>query len=125
MTESSLTDALRAAAAGLYSTEAACELLAATSWPQREDFADFITTGTSISDGVTPMAVVNWADAVSALDSGYLSSSGAETRLLRLAASLGEGVPVDLQEALLSLDDDNIARVVGAIRHASGRRPAA
>ena len=124
MTDPALAAALRAAAAGLYPAEAACELLIAACWPLRGDFAPFLTTGISISDGNTPMTAVDWAGAIGALDTGHLPCSGAERRLLRLAASLGEGVPVDLQDAVTGLDSANINRVTIAIRHAAGHRPA-
>src|SRR6266851_454635 len=104
MTEPSLAAALRASAVGFYPFEAACELLITTCWPPRGDFAPFITS------------------AVSALDAGILPCSGAERRLLRLAASLGDGVPVDLQDAVTGLDKANITRVTTAIRHAAGHR---
>ena len=122
MTEPSLAAALRASAAGFYPFEAACELLIATCWPPRGDFAPFITVGVSISDGITPMAAVDWAGAISALDAGLLPCSGSERRLLRLAASLGEGVPVDLQDAVTGLDKANITHVTTAICHAAGHR---
>jgi hypothetical protein len=122
MTEPSLAAALRASAAGFYPFEAACELLIVTCWPARDDFASFITAGISISDGTTPMAAVDWAGAISALDAGLLPCAGAERRLLRLAASLGDGVPVDMQDAVTGLDQANITRVTTAIRHAAGHR---
>ncbi len=116
--------ALRACAAGLYHAEAACELLIATSWPHRADFRDrFIHAAVSISDGTTAMASIDWAAAVTALAGGQLPCSGAERRLLRLAASLGDGIPVDLRDALASLDDANLGLVTTAVRHAAGRRP--
>jgi hypothetical protein len=43
--------------------------------------------------------------------------------MLRITASLADGLPVDLQDTLTSLDDENITRLVTAILHASGRRP--
>jgi hypothetical protein len=116
--------ALRACAAGLYHAEAACELLIATSWPHRADFRDhFIHAAVSISDGTTAMASIDWAATVTALVGGQLPCSGAERRLLRLAASLGDGLPVDLRDALASLDDANLGLVTTAVRHAAGRRP--
>lgn len=125
MTEPSLAAALRSCAAGYYPAEAACELLIATSWPFREDFTSrFIDVGTSITDGTTPMAVTGWAAAIAALSAGQLPCSGAERRLLHLAASLGAGVPIDLQDALTSLDDIRLELVTTACRHAAGRRPA-
>lgn len=123
MTEPSLAAALRACAAGLYPAEAAAELLIATTWPRRRDFrGHFICTGTSITDGTTTMAVTDWAAAIAALSAGQLPCSGAERRLLRLAASLGDGIPVDLQDALTSLDDACLELVTTAVRHAAGRR---
>ncbi len=74
----------------------------------------------SVSDGTTPMAAIDWAGAISALDAGHLPCSGAERRLLRLAASLGEGIPVDLQDALTGLDTANIISVIAAVRRAAG-----
>jgi hypothetical protein len=125
VTEPSLAAALRASAAGIYPAEAAAELLIATPWPCRHHFRRrFIRTGTSITDGTTPMAVTDWAAAIAALSAGQLPCSGAERRLLRLAASLGDGIPVDLQDALTSLDDVRLELVTAAIRHAAGRRPA-
>ena len=114
--------ALRACAAGLYRAEAACELLIATSWPHRADFRDrFIHAAVSISDGTTAMASIDWAAAITALAGGQLQCSGAERRLLRLAASLGDGIPVDLQDALASLDDANLGLVTTS--RPSRRRP--
>lgn len=78
--------------------DAACELLTAC-WPHRDDLRRFIATGVSISGGTSPMAAVDWAGATSALDAGHLLCS-AERRLLRLAASRAEGIPVYLQTAV-------------------------
>ena len=69
------------------------------------------------------MASIDWAAAITALAGGQLPCSGAERRLLRLAASLGDGIPVDLRDALASLDDANLGLVTTAVRHAAGRRP--
>ncbi len=122
--EPTLAAALRAGARGLFAAEAAAELLIASPWPHRPDFAGFMHTGTSITDGTTELAHVDWTAAITALNGGDLPCGGAERRILRLAASIAEGLPVDLQEALTSLDDSSINQVVQAIRHASGQRPA-
>ena len=99
-------------------------MLIATSWPHRADFRDrFIHAAVSISDGTTAMASIDWAAAITALAGGELPCSGAERRLLRLAASLGDGIPVDLRDALASLDNANLGLVTTAVRHAAGRRP--
>lgn len=125
MTEPPLADALRACAAGLYPAEAAAELLIATTWMHRSDFRDgYIHAGISITDNTTPMAGTHWAAAITDLRAGRLPCASSERRLLSLAASLGDGIPVDLQDALTSLDNTSIDLVTTAIRHAAGRRPA-
>jgi hypothetical protein len=42
--------------------------------------------------------------------------------VLRVAASIAEGVPVDLGGALAGLDGRNAVLVAGAVLHANGRR---
>ena len=42
--------------------------------------------------------------------------------MLRLAASLADGIPVDLRDALTGIDDHNINLVITAVLHASGKR---
>ena len=69
------------------------------------------------------MAAIDWDAAVEALASGILPCSAVERRVLLLSASLANGIPVDLRDAATGLDDSNIARLVTAIRHASGKRP--
>ncbi|MGH3161476.1 MAG: hypothetical protein ACRDOC_06300 [Streptosporangiaceae bacterium] len=125
MTADDLTAALRACAAGLYPLEAGVALLAANgTFLRRDDFTSrFITTGTSISDGTTLMATIDWDAATAALHAGELPCSGGERRLLQLSSSLAGGTPVDLRDAVTGLDDGNIARLVTAILHASGKRP--
>ena len=124
MTRHLLPAALRASAAGLLAPEAAVNLLIGHRyWLTRPDFAaEYIGTFPGITDG-TAMAAVCWPEAIAALDRGHLAGSGSENRILRLAASLADGIPVDLQDALSSLDDTNLEHVVTAIRHAAGRRP--
>ena len=125
MTADELTAALRACAAGLYPLEAGVALLTAEgTFLQRPDFAGrFITVGTSISDGTTPMAGIDWDAAITALQAGEIPCSGGERRVLMLSASLASGIPVDLRDAVTGLDDRNVRRLVTAIMHASGKRP--
>jgi hypothetical protein len=125
MTADDLTAALRACAAGLYPLEAGVALLAANgTFLHRTDFTGrFITTGTSISDGATLMADIDWDAAIAALHAGELPCSGGERRVLELSSSLAGGTPVDLRDAVTGLDDGNIALLVTAILHASGKRP--
>lgn len=53
-------------------------------------------------------------------ESDFAALSGGETRLLRVAASLLDGTPVDLYENLAGLDRDHITLVLAAIAHAAG-----
>ena len=117
-----LATALRASAAGFYPLEAGTELLISNgTFLRRGDFTHrFITRGTS---GGTPIAAIDWDAAITALDTGGLPSSGGERRILKLSASLAAGTPVSLRDAVTGLDDHNTARLVTAIRHASGKRP--
>jgi hypothetical protein len=93
--------ALRACAAGLYPDEAGAELLISHGgFLQRRDFADFVHTGTSISDGETLMAQIDWQAAISALHDGCLPVCGGERRILQLAASIADGFPVSLHDML-------------------------
>jgi hypothetical protein len=116
---SALAAALHAHARGLYCDEAAAELLIAQSWLRRPDFASqFITVHPGIPDG-QPMAVVDWAAAVAALGTSMPSSEG-EQRMLRITASMGGGIPVDLRDTLTGIDDQNVQLLLRAVRHASG-----
>jgi hypothetical protein len=117
---------LRARARGLHAAEAGSDLLINhATWLHRSDFRDqFVHTGLSITDGTTPMARIDWAAAVTALDTGHLPCSGGEGRVLRLAASLAQGIPVNLSDAVTGLDHTNIDLIVQAIHHAAGRRRA-
>jgi hypothetical protein len=122
--DSGLVTAVRAGAAGLYSLEAACELVIGTGWLHRNDFARFISTGTSLTDGVTELACIDWQAVITSREAGLLPCSSGENRILRLAASIAAGIPVDLNDALSGLDQARIALVVQAVRHANGQRPA-
>jgi hypothetical protein len=117
-----LAAGLRAHAQGLYCLEAAAELLIAKSWLHRDDFnSRFITLHIGIGSG-QQVAVIDWPSVIAALGSS-LACSGSEQRLLKITASLADGIPVDLQDTLTGLDDDNIAKLATAVLHASGRRP--
>ena len=119
----SLVDAVRAGAAGLYSLEAACELVMSTGWLRRDDFIPFINIGISVTDGATELAHIDWQSVITSRDTGLLPCSSGENRILRLAASIAAGIPVDLNDALSGLDQASISLVVRAIRHANGQRP--
>jgi hypothetical protein len=117
-----LGSALRAAARGIHPLETGTGLLIdCGSWLHREDFtSQFITVGTSISDGVTRLASTDWQAAITALDVGQLPASSGERRMLLLAASIAAGVPVSLYDALPGIDRRNAGLAIEAIAHATG-----
>ncbi|HEY6856875.1 MAG TPA: hypothetical protein VI194_11785 [Mycobacterium sp.] len=67
------------------------------------------------------MASVEWPEAISPLVAGHLPCYG-ENRMLRIIASLADGIPVNLRETLTGLDAANIGRVVTAVRHVGGQK---
>ena len=114
--------ALRAHAAGLYPEEAGTELLIGHGGIlPRDDFASFVHTGTSISDGTTPMAWIDWHGALSALHDGQIPVCGGEQRILQLAASIADGTLVSLRQTIPGLDNQNLKLLITAIRHAAGQ----
>ena len=115
-----LAAGLRAHAQGLYCLEAAAELLIAKSWLHRDDFTSrFVTVHPGIGSRQL-MTVIDWPAAVAALGSG-LACSGGEQRMLKITASLADGIPVDLQDTLTGLDDRNVQLLITAVLHASGQ----
>ena len=77
--------------------------------------------GYGIGDGAV-MAAVGWEAAVAALEAGGLPCSGGEGRVLRIAASIAGGVPVDLREAVTGLDENNAVLAAAAVLQAAGHR---
>ena len=121
-----LSAALRANAKGVLCAEAAVDLLIKQqSWLHRRDFVDgFVDTTTPTQQiGNSDIAFVDWVAALTALDAGQLPCSSGEGQLLRIAASLAEGLPVDLRDAITGLDTINTELVAHAICHAAGHRP--
>ena len=118
-----LAEALRACAGGILTAEAGVSLLIdCGGWLHRPDFTSpFITTGTSISDGTTLMATIDWPAAIAALDGGRLPCGSGERHMLRLAASIAGGVPVSLCDSLTSIDYRNANLLAAAILHANGQ----
>jgi hypothetical protein len=119
-----LAEALRACARGILTSEAGAVLLIdCGGWLHREDFTGaFIETGTSISDGTTLMAVIDWPAAIAALDAGDLPCGSGERHMLRLAASIAGGTPVSLGDALTSIDHRNANLLAAAVLHANGQK---
>ncbi|MDT5351313.1 MAG: hypothetical protein QOH91_4600 [Mycobacterium sp.] len=113
--------ALRAHAAGLLCAVAAVELVVGHAvWLRRNDFVDgFVRIADELAGESSP-AWVDWHAAVTALDAGRLPCSNAEAGVLRVAASVAEGIPVDLGEVLTGLDERNLVLVAGAVLRAGG-----
>jgi hypothetical protein len=71
--------------------------------------------------GERQVAVVDFAAAADAVQ-GVLPCSDGERQVLLIAASIAEGIPVDLREAALCMDAVNAARAARAVCHAAGCR---
>lgn len=116
-----LEAALRAAAAGILTDEAAVGLLAdARCFTRRNDFTARFTE--AIDEGGVLLAWVDWEAVAAALEAGQLPTSSGEKAVARIAASLAAGIPVDLRGTVTSLDSRNLALVTSAIRHSAGYR---
>lgn len=123
-----LSAALRAGARGLLCAEAAVELLiTAQSWLYRRDFVKSFVYGSDPNGqddtGYSDIAFVDWTAAVAALDGDGMPCSSGEGQVLRIAGSLADGIPVDLQNAITGLDSNNTGLVARAICRAAGHRP--
>jgi hypothetical protein len=89
-------------------------------WLRREDFARVVVgrAGRAVT-GETSV----WIDfdaAVRALEASVLPCSSGEWQILVIAASIAEGLPVDLRDALSGLDEAGVGLVVRAVAHAVG-----
>jgi hypothetical protein len=111
-------DALREWARGVYTEEAAVELLIRSGWTRRKSFLDDVVAGRQ-EPGTHPW--VDWENLGQILtgdrDSGILAASGGEQRVLRIAHSLAAG---DLGALVPGLDRDVTAMVLAAVAHANG-----
>jgi hypothetical protein len=110
-------------AKGLLSAEAAVELLIGHRlWLYRGDFrAIGVEFGWEMFTGRV-MAAVDFEALAGALDAGELPCASSEGQMLRLAASIVAGVPVDLGGAVTGLDVASIGLVAEAVLHAAGRQ---
>ena len=118
-----LAAALRVWAKGLLATEAAVELLIGHRlWLYRDDFRDVAVEFGREGFSGQVMAAVGFEAAAGALEAGALPCSGSEGQVLRLAASIAAGVPVDLGGAVSGLDAANTGLVTDAVLHAAGHR---
>jgi hypothetical protein len=104
----------------LYCAVAAVELLIGHQrWLRRDDFVAGFVEAVPAADGA-PMAFVDWRRSVAGLKSGRLACSSGEGQVLRLCASLADGVPVDLSDVLTSVDEPTVVLVARAVLHAGG-----
>jgi hypothetical protein len=118
-----LVAALHEHAVGITAATAAVDLIAAHRvWLSRPDFGPFIQHGRCHATGA-PMALIGWRAATIALNQGRLPCSSSEADILRIAASLGAGVPIRLRDVLGCLDHRNIALVTKAIALANDTWP--
>jgi hypothetical protein len=115
---------LAAAAEGVPAELAALGLLAGCgTWLARPDFLSrFVRVGPSPPTG-RHLGIIRWQPAVHALRGGQLPASSGEAAVLQIAASLAADVPVELGQAVTSLDRVNLAALAHAILTAGGCRP--
>lgn len=110
-------DDLRAWARGMYTTEAATELLL------KAFGGKFAAPGNpwvhTSTEPEGPNQVRAWID-FAAIPEEVGPLSGGERRFLMLAASLAEDVPVVLGDLVSGLDRENLDLVLAAIAHAGG-----
>jgi hypothetical protein len=114
--------ALLRAAVGDYAAEAAVLLLANSGhWLPQLQAARLITIaldGEAVDDG--PWAAVQWGDLDRALRTGAISGSSGQLRLLRAAASLADGQPIDLADLTAGVDRPELTLLLAALAHAAG-----
>ena len=113
--------AVRAWAEGWLQTEAAAELLIGhRAWLLREDFwRAAVEIRWEVFRG-QDVAAVDFAAAANALEAGMLPCSADEREILRIAASIAEGIPADLREAVFRLDEAGAVLAARAVLHAAG-----
>lgn len=120
-TDRKLHNRMRAHVGDIPGPRAAVELLIAHGrWLRRTDFLDQVAfTGTDFDTDLTSTGI-EWTLAVNALEQG-LACSPADESLLRIAASLARGIPLDLRRAMAGLDDSSTAHVMEALGRVAGR----
>jgi hypothetical protein len=104
--------------------EAAVELLIGHRWwLVRDDFLVHVEFCRGFHG--ESMAVIDWRAAWTALEDGHLPCSSGERQVLRVVASIAEGLPIDLRDAVSCLDAGNSVRVARAVLAAGGHHEAA
>jgi hypothetical protein len=116
-----LETALLRPAVGDYAAEAAVLLLAGSGhWLPELQSAGLVTIALDGDADGGPWAAVQWADLDGALRRGTIRGSGGQLRLLRAAAGLADGQPVDLADLAAGLDRAELALLLAALAHAAG-----
>jgi hypothetical protein len=101
--------------------QAAVELLIGhRQWLWRGDFGDVALRWAGHVFTGEELVTVDFVAAVEAVLAGVLPCSADERQILLIAASIAEGIPVDLRDALTGLDEAGVGLVVGAVAHAAG-----
>lgn len=112
-----LTARLRAHATGLHRAVAAVGLLAGHGiWIPRLTQHNVVSTRTIPPGG----AYIGWDRTLLALADGSLPCPASEASILKIAASIGYGEPIDLGSELTGLDATNTRRVSRAIWATTG-----
>ncbi|WP_324276317.1 hypothetical protein [Blastococcus brunescens] len=113
-------NALLRAALGDYSDEAAILLLITSGhWLPQLQHAGLITVDGKV-DGEGLWAHIYWPDLDGALRIGTIIGRSSDHQVLRAAASIADGHPVDLGELAAGLDRHGLTLVLAAISHAAG-----
>jgi hypothetical protein len=89
-------------------------------WLWRRDFGDVALSRARHVFTGERLVAVDFVAAVEALLAGVLPCSSDERQILLIAASIAEGIPVDLRDALTGLDEAGVGLVVRAVAHAAG-----
>ena len=112
--------ALLRAAVGDYAAEAAVLLLANDGfWLARLRAAGLITVEAEPVGGRL-WACIDWVELEAGLAAGRLPGGREELSVLRVAASLADGRPVDLADVAIALDRRTLGLVLAALAHAAG-----
>ena len=117
-----LESALLRAAVGDYALEAAVLLLADSGyWVPRLQAAGLVAIALDgDAAGGGPWAAVQWGDLDRALRAGVITGSPGQLRLLRAAASLADGQPIDLADLTAGVDRPELLLLLAALAHAAG-----
>jgi hypothetical protein len=113
-------NALLRAALGDYSDEAAILLLITSGhWLPQLQHTGLITVDGDV-EGEGLWAHIAWPDLDGALRIGTITGRNSDHQVLRAAASIADGHPVDLGDLAAGLDRHALTLVLAAIAHAAG-----